>query len=84
MADVEALWRNVTTQTVKTKRFWLQKCGQLLAHEVDIKEEDECIAAKNTEITRLQTELQNLRNARTEPHGTDPMEVQVMQDQGPY
>ena len=55
----------------------MQKCEQLLAHETGIEEKDECITAKNTEIARLQIELQNLRNARTEPHGTDLVEVQV-------
>ena len=77
MAEVEALRKNVRTQTAKAKRFWSQKCEQLLTHEAAIEEKDECIAAKNTEIARLQTELQNLRDARTELHGTDPVEVQV-------
>ena len=75
VVEVEALRKNVKTQTAKAKRFWSQKCEQLLAHEAAIEDKDECITAKNTEIARLQSELQNLRDARTEPHGTDPVKV---------
>ena len=76
-AEVEALQKNVRTQTAKAKRFWLQKCEQPLAHEAAIEEKDERIAAKHTEIAGLQTEFRNLRNARTESHGTDPVEVHI-------
>ena len=57
VAEDEVLRKNVRTQTAKAKRFWLQKCEQLLAHEAAIEEIDECITAKNTEIARLQNEL---------------------------
>lgn len=65
--EVEALRKDLKTQTAKAKRFWLQKCEQLLAHKAAIEQKDECIAVKNTEITRL-------RNVRLEPLST---EVQV-------
>ena len=55
-AEIETLHREVKVQTAKAKRFWTQKCEQLLTHETVVEEKD-------AEIARLQ-ELINSR-ART-------------------
>ena len=44
-AEVEALTKSLKQQTAKAKRFWSQKCEQLLAHEAIIEEKDAEIAA---------------------------------------
>jgi len=48
-------------QITKVKRFWSQKCERLLSHEVAMEQKEECIAAKDDEIVRLQEELETLR-----------------------
>ena len=42
--EVEALKKSLKQQTAKAKRFWTQKCEQLLAHEALIEEKDAEIA----------------------------------------
>ena len=55
-AEIETLRREVKEQTVKAKRFWTQKCEQLLTHETVVEEKD-------AKITRLQELINN--RART-------------------
>ena len=50
LSEVEMLRREVKVQTAKLKRFWAQKCKQLLAHEAVIEEKD-------AEIARLQEQI---------------------------
>ena len=64
--EVETLCKELKVQTAKAKRFWSQKCEQLLLHEVAIEEKEDCIAVKDTEIARLQAELESLRTRRLE------------------
>ena len=55
-AEIETLHREVKVQTAKAKRFWTQKCEQLLTHETVVEEKD-------AEIARLQELINN--RART-------------------
>ena len=43
--EVQTLKKSLRMQTAKAKRFWKQKCEQLLAHEALIKEKDAEIAS---------------------------------------
>ena len=56
--EIETLRREVKVQTAKAKRFWTQKCEQLLTHETVIKERD-------AEIARLQELINNRAWATT-------------------
>ena len=49
-AEVEMLRSKVKVQTAKSKRFWAQKCEQLLAHEAVIEEKDAEIARIREQI----------------------------------
>ena len=49
-AEVETLQKPVQVLMAKAKRFWAQKCEQMLAHEAVIEEKD-------AEIVRLQEQL---------------------------
>ena len=55
-AEIETLRREVKVQTAKAKRFWTQKCEQLLTHKTVVEEKD-------VEIARLQELINN--RART-------------------
>ena len=63
LSAIGTLEEVLKVQTTKAKRFWLQKCEQLLSHEAVMEEKEECIAAKGAEIARLQEELEVLRGA---------------------
>ena len=54
--EIETLRREIKVQTAKAKRFWTQKCEQLLTHETVVEEKD-------AEIARLQELISN--RART-------------------
>ena len=56
--EIETLRKELKAQTAKAKKYWAQKCEQLLLHEAAIDEKDQTIAAKDTEITRLQAEIE--------------------------
>lgn len=73
-AEIERLQDALKLQTTKAKRFWSQKCEQLLVHETAMEEKDESIATKDAEIARLQSELEGSRETR--PQSTDVHSVQ--------
>jgi len=68
LSAIGTLEEALKVQTTKAKRFWSQKCEQLLSHEVAMEEKEKCIAAKDAEITRLQEELEVLRGATLSKH----------------
>ena len=65
-AEAETLRREVKTQTAKAKRFWAQKCEQLLAQEAIVEEKD-------AEITRLQAQISS-HSVQTLTEGDTPNE----------
>ena len=65
-AEAETLRREVKTQTAKAKRFWAQKCEQLLAQEAIVEEKD-------AEITRLQAQISSC-SVQTLTEGDTPNE----------
>ena len=48
--EVGTLKQSLKSQTAKAKKFWSQKCEQLLAHEAAIEEKDVIIATLHDEI----------------------------------
>ena len=54
-AEVETLCDEVKIQTAKSKRFWAQKCKQLLAHEAVVEEKDAEIARLWEQISTSRT-----------------------------
>ena len=63
--EVRMLKQDLKSQTAKAKRFWTQKCEQLLAHEAALEEKDAIIA----------TLQDNLRGGMTQGHTSDKEEV---------
>ena len=51
--EIETLQKDLKVQTVKAKKYWSQKCEQLLLHEAAIDDKNKSIAVKDTEITSL-------------------------------
>ena len=51
--ELAATRKELRAQTLKAKRFWSQKCKQLLLHEAAIKEKEVCIVNKDAEIALL-------------------------------
>ena len=68
-AEIKRLQEVLKLQTIKAKRFWSQKCEQLLVHKMAMEEKDEAITAKDVKISRLQSELEGSRE--TTPQSTD-------------
>ena len=67
-AEVKKMRRDVKVQAAKAKRYWAQKCEQLLAHETVVKEKDAEIARLQEEIssrTPTTTRLQEQISSRT-------------------
>ena len=51
--ELAAAHKKLCIQALKAKRFWSQKCKQLLLHEAAIKEKEVCIVNKDAEIALL-------------------------------
>ena len=67
-AEVKTLRRDFKVQAAKVKRYWVQKCEQLLAHETVVKEKDAEIARLQEQIsshTPTTTRLQEQISSRT-------------------
>ena len=60
--ELAATRKELRAQTLKAKRFWSQKCEQLLLHEAAIEEKEACIVNKDAEIALLWGQLQGPRN----------------------
>ena len=62
MEELTATRKELRAKTLKAKRFWSQKCKQLLLHEAAIEEKEVCIVNKDAEIALLRGQLQGPRN----------------------
>ena len=59
-AEIKTLRKDVKVQAAKVKRYWAQKCEQLLAHETGIEEKD-------AKIARLQEQISSYTPTTTWP-----------------
>ena len=69
-AEIETLRKDVNVQAAKAKRYWAQKCEQLLAHETVVEEKD-------AEIARLQEQISSYTPTTTVATGDALSEAHV-------